>query len=194
LIKALYPFFFFKVAGWKIDGNVPAIKKYLIIVAPHSSNWDFLVGLAVRSILNFDAKYLAKKELFKFPFGGLFKKLGGYPVDRSKKTNLVDAVVDLFKEHERFSIAMTPEGTRKYVPHWKTGFYHIAVKGNLPIVMAAMDYETKTVFFALPFIPTGDWNEDMKKISQFYIDKKGKNKKLWPDEFYSLTGRTKPTQ
>lgn len=190
--RAIYSFFFHKVAGWQIKGELPELNKYLIIVAPHSSNWDFPVGLAVRSIRRFDAKYLAKKELFRFPFGKLFRSLGGYPVDRSKKTNLVDAVAELYQRHERFIVAMTPEGTRGYVPHWKTGFYHIAVKAGIPIVMSAIDYGTKTVEFSPPLFPSGNLEADMKKIAQFYIDKKGKNAKLWPDQFYTLTGRAKP--
>ncbi len=192
--KKLYSFFFHKIAGWKIEGKMPTEKKYLIIVAPHSSNWDFFVGLAVRSIHGFDSKYLAKKELFKFPFGKLFRSLGGYPVDRTKHTNLVDAVVELFDSYEHFIVAVTPEGTRGYVPHWKTGFYHIALKANVPIVMSALDYENKKVIFSPPFFPTGNTEEDMKIIAQFYIDKKGKNKKMWPDEFYTLTGQAKPTK
>lgn len=191
-MKLIYRFFFQVIGHWSIKGEMPDVKKYLIVVAPHTSNWDFPIGLAVRSIKGFDAKYLGKKELFRFPFGALFRKLGGYPVDRSKHTNLVDAVVELFNQNDRFIVAIAPEGTRKYVPQWKTGFYHMAMKAGIPIVFSAIDYPTKQVIFSEPFYPTGNKDEDMKKIASFFIDKRGKYPKLWPDEFYTLTGKTKP--
>jgi 1-acyl-sn-glycerol-3-phosphate acyltransferase len=173
--------FFFKLFGWKINGVMPSEKKYIIIVAPHTSNWDFMIGLCVRSILRFDAKFLGKKELFRFPFGALFKWLGGLPVDRSRNANMVDAVVDLFNQREELIIAIAPEGTRKYVPKWKTGFYFIAVKANIPILMASFEYPTKTVFASKPFYPTGNLQEDMKVIFDFYRNKQGKFSKVLPE-------------
>jgi len=168
--------FFFKLLGWKIKGSIsPGLKKYVMIVAPHTSNVDFLVGLAARSILKLDTKYLAKKELFRFPFGPLFYSLGGYPVDRSKHTNMVDKVIEIFNSHQRFSICITPEGTRKYSPQWKTGFHKIAIKGNLPIVMVAFDYATKTVFAEPPFYATENMEADIEKIKSYYRQFKGKN-------------------
>ncbi|MEO8088296.1 MAG: lysophospholipid acyltransferase family protein [Bacteroidota bacterium] len=174
--------FFFSLAGWKIEGRMPGEKKFIIIVAPHTSNWDFMIGLCARSILRFDAKFLGKKELFRFPFGTLFRWLGGVPVDRSKHTNFVDAVADIFNQHDKFILAIAPEGTRKYVAQWKTGFYHMAVKANVPIVMTAFDYSRKTIFIREPFYPTGNFASDMKTIFNFYGDKKGK----FPKELPSL--------
>lgn len=179
MFRFLYKFFFEKV-GWKISGSMPAEKKYIIIVAPHTSNWDFMIGLCVRSILHFDAKYLAKKELFRFPFGGLFRYLGGIAVNRSKHANMVDAVTDLFNSHERLIVAIAPEGTRKYVPQWKTGFYFMALKANIPVLLASFDYPRKTVFISTPFYPTGNLKEDMRVIFEFYRDKKGKFEKPLP--------------
>jgi len=173
--------FFFRLAGWKISGSMPVEKKYIIIVAPHTSNWDFMIGLCARSILRFDAKYLGKKELFRFPFGALFRWLGGVPVDRSKNVNMVDAVADLFNQHEKFIIAIAPEGTRKYVAQWKTGFYFIALKAKIPVVMASFDYPRKTIFISSAFYPTGDLNADMKTIFNFYRDKQGKFPKALPE-------------
>jgi 1-acyl-sn-glycerol-3-phosphate acyltransferase len=173
--------FFFKLAGWKIDGVMPAEKKYIIIVAPHTSNWDFMIGLCVRSIMRFDAKFLGKKELFGFPFGGLFRWLGGLPVDRSRNANLVDEVAQLFNEREKLIIAIAPEGTRKYVKKWKTGFYFIALKANIPILLASFDYPSKTVFASKPFYPTGNLKEDMKMIFEFYRNKQGKFVKALPE-------------
>jgi len=120
--------FFFKLFGWKIKGNIPnELKKYVMIVAPHTSNIDFFVGLATRSILRLDTKYLAKKELFRPPLGWIFYALGGYPVDRSKPGKLVEKVAEIYNNHDKFSICITPEGTRKYAAEWKTGFHKIAM-------------------------------------------------------------------
>ena len=166
--------FFFDLSGWKINGVMPPANKYIIIVAPHTSNWDFMIGLCVRSILRFDAKFLGKKELFRFPFGILFRWLGGVPVDRSKHANMVDAVAELFRQREKFIVAIAPEGTRKAVAQWKTGFYFMALKANVPILMSSFDYPSKTVFINQLFYPTGNLTADMKTIFNFYRDKQGK--------------------
>ena len=119
--------------GWKILGDRPHDREqYIVVVAPHTSNWDFLIGVMVRSAMAMtDVRYLAKKELFRAPFGWLFRALGGYPVDRSKHSNMTDAVVELFRTIPDFKIAITPEGTRKYVAEWKTGFHRIATKAHV---------------------------------------------------------------
>ena len=172
---------FFTKPGWKIEGDVPRnISKYIIIVAPHSSNWDFLVGLAVRSINQFQCNFLGKKELFAPPFGWLFKKLGGRAVDRSKSENLVEQVAEIFKSETSFVLAIAPEGTRKKVERWKTGFYHIAFRAGIPIVMAGIDYPSKTVSFAPPLFPTGNLLEDAKIMESFFRDKRGKNRGVCP--------------
>jgi 1-acyl-sn-glycerol-3-phosphate acyltransferase len=181
LSRFLYKFFF-TLFGWKINGKMPAEKKFIIIVAPHTSNWDFMIGLAVRSILKFKARYLAKKELFRFPFGTFFRALGGVPVDRSKNSNLVESVAELFRERDELIIAIAPEGTRKQVTKWKTGFYFIALEAHIPIVMASFDYKRKTVFINKPFYPTGNKEEDMKYIFDFYLDKRGKYPKEIPQQ------------
>jgi 1-acyl-sn-glycerol-3-phosphate acyltransferase len=174
MMRGLYRFFF-KRAGWKIKGVIPrSLHKYVMVVAPHTSNWDFLVGLAARSILDIDTYYVAKKELFKFPAGWLFRKLGGFPVDRSRSSNFVDAVVDLFKDKERFSICLTPEGTRSYAEKWKTGFYYIALKAQIPIVMVAFNYATKEVIVNPPFYPTGNIEQDIKYMKDYYKKIPGK--------------------
>lgn len=149
-----------------------------MIVAPHTSNVDFFVGLATRSILRIDTKYLAKKELFKPPFGWLFYALGGYPVDRSRHTNMVDKVAEIYSQHERFSICITPEGTRKYSPEWKTGFHKIALKTGVPILMVAFDYPSKTVVVAPPFMPTENTKADIEHIKSYFRQFKGKNPEL----------------
>lgn len=155
--------------GWKIKGDVPRNEnKYIIIVAPHTSNWDFLIGVLARGIVGFDSKYLGKKSLFKPPFGWFFRMMGGYPVDRSKKTKLVDQVVDIYNKHNRFVIALAPEGTRTNVMEWKTGFYYISYKAGIPIVPVIMDHSRKLVEFFEPFWPTGDIDSDMPKLKSHY--------------------------
>lgn len=146
-----------------------------MIIAPHTSNWDFFLGLAARSVLNLDTRYAAKKELFKFPFGWIFKKLGGYPVDRSKSNNFVDAVAEVFKTQPEFSICLTPEGTRSYAPVWKTGFYYIAQKANLPVVMVAFNYAKKEVVVEPPYYLTGDVDKDIEFMKNYYRKIPGKN-------------------
>ena len=176
-MRAIYYFFFIFIGRWKIKGDVPRhLSKYIIAVAPHTSNWDFMIGLAVRSIKRFKSNFLGKKELFTSPLGWLFTKLGGYPVDRSHKTHLVDQVVQLIHQNNHFVIAIAPEGTRKSVSKWKTGFYHMAFKGGIPIVFASFDYPSKTVEFSPPFYPSGNFELDVPLIEKFFEGKMGKTR------------------
>ena len=173
-MRSIYQFLFW-IFGWKVRGEIPAsLRQYVMIVAPHTSNWDFFVGLAARSILKLNIKYVAKKELFRFPFGWIFKKLGGFPVDRSKNTNFVEAVAELFKQYPDFSICITPEGTRRYVPKWKTGFYYIALQANIPIIMVGFNYKLKEVNLEPPFYPTGNIEKDMEFMLSYYRKVPGK--------------------
>jgi 1-acyl-sn-glycerol-3-phosphate acyltransferase len=155
--------------GWEIVGDVPRDeKKYIIIVAPHTSNLDFIVGVVTRGVMGFNSKYFGKSSLFKAPFGWFFRMTGGYPVDRSKNNNLVDQVVDLYNSHEEFVIGVAPEGTRKNVGQWKTGFYYIADKAKIPIVRCIMDWKHKQIKFFAPFWTTGDIEVDLPKIKEVY--------------------------
>lgn len=165
----------FRIAGWRVKGRLPDLKKYVVITAPHTSNWDFILGVLARSIMKLKAKYLGKKELFKPPFGFIFRAMGGYPVDRSKHHNLVDAVVEIFNTKEQFILGIAPEGTRKYAPKWKTGFYYIALGAGVPIVMTGFDYANKEVSFAEPFFPTGNIESDMQVFMDHYRNIKGKH-------------------
>lgn len=177
MFRLLYRFFFYKVFKWTTVGNFPPeIKKFICIVAPHTSNWDFFVGLASRSILKLrNVKYLGKSQLFRWPYGFIFRKTGGYPVFRDKHNNLVDQVVDIFNSKDDFAIALAPEGTRKKVNQLKTGFYHIAVKANIPIMMVGFDYSRKMVVIRTPFYPTGDIEMDLPIIMDFFKEIKGKH-------------------
>ena len=167
-MKYIFKFIWWMI-GWKIVGDVPwHEKKYIIVVAPHTTNLDFIIGIMVRGIVGFDSKFLGKKSLFKPPFGWFFKMMGGYPVDRSKSTNLVDQVVDIYNNHERFVVALAPEGTRKEVGDWKTGFYYIADNAQIPIVRAKIDWKKKEVTFYEPLMTTGDIDSDLPKIKEVY--------------------------
>jgi 1-acyl-sn-glycerol-3-phosphate acyltransferase len=169
---------FLHIFGWRTDVVFPHhhIKKYIVIVAPHTSSWDFFVGLAYRSILYMThTHYLGKKELFKPPLGFIFRWLGGIPVDRTNHHNLVDEVVKIFEQHKIFSLAIAPEGTRKRVEKLKTGFYFMARKANVPIIMVGLDFKNKTVVISNALYPTNDQEHDFKLIHNFYRPIEGKN-------------------
>lgn len=169
MFRPIARFIFYRIIGWKFTGNFPDLKKYIIIVAPHTSNWDFPMGLLARSISQIKGtKFLGKAELFRFPFGWIFRGMGGYPVNRSKNTNMVDAVVDIFNSHEKFKLALAPEGTRKKVSKLKTGFYHIAKKADVPIIMVGFDYKLKEIKIREPFKVTDDMEKDMKDITNWF--------------------------
>ncbi len=165
-----------KLFGWKITGQYPRhLKKFIVVVMPHTSNWDFPVGLLVRSALKADIKYVAKDSLFRPPWGKLFRWLGGYPVNRDKRSRFVDAVIDLFNQKEAFIITLTPEGTRGKVDKLKTGFYYIALGARVPLVLTRMDWGNKEVHFSEPFYPTGDKDADFRFIVDHFKDVRGKN-------------------
>jgi 1-acyl-sn-glycerol-3-phosphate acyltransferase len=164
------------ITGWKIHKNFPYhLDKCVLIVAPHTSAWDFIVGLAIRSVRHLEhVKYLGKDSLFKGPFAFIFKSTGGFPVDRFNKHNMVDQVVQLFNSHEKFVLALSPEGTRKKTERLRTGFYHIAKNAGVPIVMIGLDFGKKEVTFAEPFYTTHNEAEDFKKIISFFAPLQGK--------------------
>lgn len=173
--------FCFRLSGWKTQGRLPReIPKYIIAVAPHSSNWDFWVGLGARACLDFQSYYLGKKELFDSPFGWLFRKLGGIPVDRSRRTELVDQIAEEMNRHEQFVLTLAPEGTRKPTGKWKSGFYFIAFRTGVPIVFCAFDYPSKTVQIFEPFSPSGDLEKDAPLIAAYFADVHGKYRKIAP--------------
>jgi 1-acyl-sn-glycerol-3-phosphate acyltransferase len=162
--------------GWKIEGEIPSdIKKMVIAVIPHTSNWDFPLGLLVRTAMKEKISYIGKSSLFVFPVGILFKALGGIPVDRSKSNNFVDAVVEVFRKAPELRIAIAPEGTRKTVQRLKTGFYYIAKGAGVPILLTKFDFEKKVVDFGEIFWPTEDPKADFEYIHQYFKGIRGKN-------------------
>jgi len=168
---------YIRITGWKAVGGIPPeLKKFILVVGPHTSSWDIFMGFAFRSALKLDyINFIAKQELFKPPFGAMFRKLGGVPVDRFSNNNFVDQVAAMFNSREKFAIAMSPEGTRKKVDRLRTGFYHIAKKAGVPIVLLAFDFGKKEFRFSTPFYTTEDEREDVKKILLFFSDVQGKN-------------------
>lgn len=169
----------FNLLGWTVEGSFPQhLRKYIIAVAPHTSNWDFLVGVAARSILRLkDARFLGKSQLFKRPFGWFFRWMGGYPVDRSGNHDLTDVVAGYFHKHDDFVLAVAPEGTRKKVDKLKTGFYYIAKKASVPIVPVGFDYSRKRIVVGQPLYPS-DAVQDFDTLLDFYSGIKGKNPEL----------------
>lgn len=167
--RIIYEWIFFRLMGWKIIGEMdPSIKKSIMIVVPHTSWHDFYIGLFARGIINLEMNYVAKKELFIFPFGTYFRWMGGAPLDRTGGKNIVDSIASIFKEREVFRLAIAPEGTRKKVTEWKTGFYYIALKAQVPIIPIAFDYGKKQVVLNKPFYPTGNIETDFEILKHLY--------------------------
>ena len=171
---------YLRLTGWKAVGYFPSsLKKAVVIVAPHTSSRDVIICLAFRKALHLEKfKFLGKQELFKPPFGFIFRWLGGVPVDRFHSTHLVDQVADLFANKEEFIIGLSPEGTRKRVDRLRTGFYYIAKKAAVPIVMIGLDFAKKQMIFAEPFYTGDDEQNDFKHIVGFFGPVKGKHPEM----------------
>ncbi len=157
-----------RLVGWRVEGKLPDLPKYVLIGAPHTSNWDFVLFLGVIFSLRANVRFMGKAELFRFPIGWFFHYCGGVPVDRKKSTGLVEQMVKASNESERFILTITPEGTRHQVTEWKRGFYHIAKNAGVPIVIAVVDGKHKTVHLGRVFHPTEDMEADMKRIQEFF--------------------------
>lgn len=158
-----------KIAGWNIVGTVPEdIPKCVVAVAPHTSMWDFIIGRLAFWHMDLKAYFLIKKEIFFWPLGPIVKWLGGIPVDRKKKGNLVEQVANLFDEYDSLYISITPEGTRSLVKEWKKGYYYIALKANVPIALGILDYKKKTAGIVKMIHPTGNFDEDSIVVKSVY--------------------------
>lgn len=172
-------FIYSKILGWTLVGNVTmskdTIKKAVIIGAPHTSWQDFYIAVLMRGAIGINSNYVAKKELFVWPFGYYFKAIGGAPLDRRPGQNKVEAIAKLFEHKDEFRLALSPEGTRKKVEQWKTGFYYIAKKANVPIIMFTFDFEHKQNKISEPFFPTENPEADFVFMQDFYKNVKGKN-------------------
>ena len=161
--------FILKVLGYSIKGNYPReLKKLVVIAAPHTSYWDFPFGLLIRSSMKINVKYVGKASLFKPPLGWFMKKWGGVPVDRSKSNNFVDSVINVFEEKEEMTILFAPEGTRKKVEKFKTGFYYIAKGAGVPIQPIVFDFGKKEFRWLDLIYPTEDSKQDLEKIQNIF--------------------------
>jgi len=170
LVHKILLLFGWNISLWKPEG----IKKAVVVMGPHTSNWDFVLGRLAFYMMHLQGRYLVKKDIFFFPLGLILKALGAIPVDRSKNNNMVDYVAKLFKEKKELYVVFTPEGTRSYNPNWKKGFYYLAVKAEVPILLAYVDFPSKKGGFLEVFYPTGDVDADILKIKQKLGQFKGK--------------------
>lgn len=169
-----------KIWGWKVVGGIPReLKKCVVIVAPHTSMWDFVIGRMAWYVIGLKVKFLIKKEMFFFPVGFLLKILGGIPVDRAQSRNMVEFVVGLFQKYDSLYITITPEGTRNLNTRWKRGFYYIAQRAEVPIALAVLDYKRKIGGVEKIFIPSGDFKKDFEMVENFYRGRTAKH----PEKF-----------
>jgi 1-acyl-sn-glycerol-3-phosphate acyltransferase len=154
--------------GWRAFGEVPSPRKFVLIAAPHSSNWDFIYFIGLTQELGITPHFMAKSSLFRWPFTNFLLDMGGVQVDRSSKQNYVQQMIDEFGKRDEFMLTIAPEGTRSSVGTWKTGFYHIAMGAKVPIVIGMMDYATRTGGLGAAIWPTGDYAADMAKVAEYY--------------------------
>jgi 1-acyl-sn-glycerol-3-phosphate acyltransferase len=155
-------------SGWRFEGAPPNLKQFVLIVAPHTSNWDFLIGIMAMFALGVRATYLGKDTLFKGPFGFFFRWMGGVPVDRQSPHNVVEQLIGILKNGDGTILALSPEGTRKKVPRWRTGFYWVASGAGVPIVPVALDYSRKRYVIHPPQMMTGNEEQDIAHLQTFF--------------------------
>lgn len=178
-MQKLSKFIFTQILGWELVGDFPKhLKKYVVIAAPHTSWKDFPIAILARNYSGEKVNFIGKNSLFKGPFGFIFRALGGTPVDRSQNSNMVDAIVQIFEKKEEFRLGISPEGTRKKVTNWKTGFYYIAKGANVPIVMATLDFEHKQIKFSKPYETTDNKEKDFEYFYAFFKGVKGCHSEL----------------
>lgn len=158
-----------RLIGWRFAGeHFPDVRKCVLIVAPHTSNWDFIVGVAAMYALGLRGTFLAKDSIFWFPLGIVMRFLGGFPVDRTARSDVVTQTVDLIERTDRITVVLAPEGTRKLVTRWRSGFYWIAQKGGIPIFPVTFDFTRKEVRFFPLFHPTGDQDGDIERLRALF--------------------------
>ncbi len=161
---------FLKVMGWRLEGSPPDVPKYVLIAAPHTSNWDFPLMLAMTFAFKIQCVWMGKHSMFRRPFGVIFTWLGGIPVDRSSSHSVVEQTIQVFQSRKEIVLAVGPEGTRKKTDHWKKGFYYVALGAKAPLAFGFADYERKVIGFGPALMPTGDIQADMEVIRDFYKD------------------------
>lgn len=169
----------YKKMGWTTNITVDHPEKYILCLAPHTSNWDFIIGLLFSRAENMKINFLMKKEWFFWPLGVWFRHLGGIPVNRGKHTSMTDAMAETARREPNFRLCITPEGTRSLNTEWKKGFYFIAYKAEIPILLYAVDFNKRLIECTKVLVPSGDVEADMKIIKSYYKDYKGKNPALF---------------
>lgn len=174
MLKAFCNWLLYKQMGWTADVTEAHPNKFIICLAPHTSNWDFLIGQLYSRAEGMKINFLMKKEWFFWPLGPIFKSMGGIPVFRQKKMSMTDAMAETAKAVDQFKLCITPEGTRSRVEEWKKGFYFIALKANIPILLYGVDYEKRLIKCTKTIIPTGNLEADMREIKLYFKDFKGK--------------------
>ncbi len=173
-VMRLVSLFFLKCLGWRVEGKRPDMAKYVMIAAPHTSNWDFVIALAIVFVFRINIQIMMKDTWFFFPLGSIFRWLGAMPINRAAAQNVVSQCIEDIKQAEEKRLMVPPSGTRKKVLYWKTGFYRIAHGAGVPIVMGYLDYKRKRGGIGPIFHPTGDIDLDMETIHAFYQDISGK--------------------
>ena len=164
-----------RIFGWTVKITAPEYPQCIICVAPHTSNWDFIIGNLYSRAIGFKCNFLMKKEWFFWPLGYVMKSLGGIPVYRDKRTKSTERIAQQAIEADAFRLCITPEGTRKANPDWKKGFYYIALTANIPILLYGLDFEKKLIICSKTIVPTGDVETDMKEIKEYFKNFKGKH-------------------
>lgn len=157
-----------RLGGWRTAGARPDVRKYVVIAAPHTSNWDFLWVLAFAWALDIDVRWLGKHTLFRWPFGVVLRRLGGIPVRRHERANLVDRLADDFRERDALVVVIPAEGTRDWVPRWRSGFYHVARAARVPVALGFLDYGHRVGGFGPTLHLSGDVRTDMDRVRAFY--------------------------
>ena len=171
MFRHLYRFLLYNVMGWRAEITIQLPKKYIIALAPHTSNWDFLMGQLYSRAENVKSQFMMKREWFFWPLGPIFCRMGGIPVERSRKMSLTDQLAQKARESNEFGLCITPEGTRKPVSDWKKGFYYIAQKANIPILLYGVDYEKRLIQCTKTIIPNGNIEEQMREAFQQQISR-----------------------
>ena len=177
--KSFCRWLLYKRLGWTLEMTEEHPEKFIICLAPHTSNWDFIIGQLYSGAEGLKSNFLMKKEWFFWPLGPIFRKLGGIPVFRSKKTSMTDSLAEAARQAEHFMLCITPEGTRSLNPEWKRGFYYIAQKAGIPILLYGVDYEKRLISCTKTIIPNGDIDSQMRDIKLYFKDFKGKNPELF---------------
>ena len=174
-MRSYLSYLILKLLGWRTQADFPDAKKYVIVAAPHTSNWDFPLGILAAKALKLKAHWIGKHTIFRWPFGWFFRAIGGTPVDRGESQDLIKQIAEVFDRSDEFVLALAPDGTRSKTDHWKTGFWHIAKAAKVPIALAYLDFGNKQVGLGGTFYPSDDIEKDFELIREFFKGHRGKN-------------------